>query len=177
MLRTAKSEFIADFQARIQEAPFVVLADYRGVTSNDVNTFRRNLEKDNLRFEVVKNTLAVKALEGTGKEALADHFNGMTAVILSGEDPIAAAKSVKTHIDPKGAIQVKAGFFEGDVLDADGVKAVASLPSREELLSLLLRTMQEGPRQVMGVIRGPARDLLYLLKNYETKLAGQDGGE
>ena len=177
MQRTDKGEFIVDLQARLTEAPFVVLADYRGVTSNDVNTFRRNLEKDSLRFEVVKNTLAVKALEGTGKEGLADHFKGMTAVIISGEDAVAAAKSVKQHMDSKRKIQVKAGFFDGDILDPVGVKAVASLPSREELLVMLLRTLQEGPRQVLGVLQAPARDLLYLLKNYETKLADEEVGE
>jgi len=171
MQRTDKGEFIVDLQARLTEAPFVVLADYRGVTSNDVNTFRRNLETDSLRFEVVKNTLAVKALEGTGKEGLADHFKGMTAVIIS------AAKSVKQHMDSKGKIQVKAGFFDGDILDPVGVKAVASLPSREELLVMLLRTLQEGPRQVLGVLQAPARDLLYLLKNYETKLADEQVAE
>jgi large subunit ribosomal protein L10 len=64
----------------------------------------------------------------------------------------------------------KAGFFEGTVLDAAGVTTVSKLPSREELLVVLLRTIQEGPRQVLGVLQGPARDLLYLLQNYANKL-------
>jgi large subunit ribosomal protein L10 len=80
-------------------------------------------------------------------------------------------------MDSKGKIQVKAGFFDGDILDPVGVKAVASLPSREELLVMLLRTLQEGPRQVLGVLQAPARDLLYLLKNYETKLADEQVAE
>lgn len=177
MEKTSKAEFVERFNAALAEAPLVVLTDYRGATSNATNEIRRELEKAGLRLEVVKNTLAKRALEGTGKEALGAHLSGMTGVIIGGEDAIASAKTVKDVFKAKGPIAVKGGFFEGTVLDAAGVAAVASLPSREELLSLLLRTIQEGPRQVMGVIRAPARDLLYLLKNYESKLAEQEGGE
>lgn len=177
MNRAEKIEFLEDFTGRVQAAPFVVLADYRGVTANDMNELRRKLETKGLKFEVIKNTLAKKAIAGSDKEPLGDQFNGMTGVILSGEDPIAAAKAVKECLDPKGKVQVKAGFFEGDVLDAAGVAAVASLPGREELLVMLLQTLLAAPRQVMGVIRGPARDLLYLLKNYETKLAEGEESE
>ncbi|MEC8277991.1 MAG: 50S ribosomal protein L10, partial [Myxococcota bacterium] len=65
---------------------------------------------------------------------------------------------------------LKGGFFDGDVIDAKGVAFVSTLPSKEELLTTLLRTIQEGPRQVLGVIQGPARDLVTILKNYEHKL-------
>jgi len=72
---------------------------------------------------------------------------------------------------------VKGGYFDGEVLDAAGVKAVAELPSKEELQTMLLQALQAAPRKVMGVIRAPARDLVYLLKNYENKLAEVDGAE
>jgi large subunit ribosomal protein L10 len=177
MNRADKVEFLEQFTERMHAAPFVVLADYRGVTANDVNELRRKLEERDLKFEVVKNTLARKAIAGSDKQPLSDHFVGMTGVIVSGEDPIAAAKAVKECLDPKGKVQVKAGYFEGDILDAAGVAAVASLPGREELLVMLLQTLLAAPRQVMGIVRAPARDLLYLLKNYETKLAEQEEGE
>lgn len=174
----SKAELVERLNSALSEAPFVVLTSYRGATSNATNDIRRNLEGHGLRMEVVKNSLAKRALQGTGMEDLADQFSGMTGLIISGEDGIAAAKAIKEAIgDKKSPIQIKAGFFEGQVLDTAGAIAVASLPSREELLSLLLRTLQEAPRQVMGVIRAPARDLLYLLKNYEDKLAEQEGGE
>jgi len=177
MLRNQKVEFVERFTSDIGVAPFVVLLGYRGATVAESAQFRRTLEESGLRFEIVKNTLAKRAISGTEKEPLGDLFAGMTGVILSGEDPIAAAKAVKEALQPKGAIQVKGGFFEGTVLDPDGVKAVASLPSREELLVQLLRTLQAGPRQVLGVLQAPARDLLYLLKNYESKLAEVEGTE
>jgi large subunit ribosomal protein L10 len=65
---------------------------------------------------------------------------------------------------------VRGGYFDGDVIKGDKILAVADLPSKEQLLSTLLATIQEGPRQVLGVIQGPARDLLYVLNNYASKL-------
>lgn len=177
MQRSQKVEFVERFTSDIGDAPFVVLFEYRGATVAESAELRRELEKSGLRMEIVKNTLAKRAVSGTSKEVLNSLFTGMTAVVLSGEDPIATAKVVKDVIKPKGAIQVKGGYFEGSLLDPEGVKAVASLPSREELLVQLLRTLQEGPRKVLGVIRAPARDLLYLLKNYESKLAEVEGTE
>lgn len=177
MNRTQKNDFVERFTQEIGGAPFVALMDYRGASVAESADLRRKLEKSGLKIEVVKNTLAKRAIAGTDKEPLGELFNGMTSVVLSGEDPIACAKIIKDVIDPKGSITVKGGYFEGTVLDPDGVKAVASLPGREELLATLLSTILAAPRQVMGVIRAPARDLLYLLKNYEDKLAKEQGGE
>ena len=123
-----------------------------------------------LYFRVVKNTLAVRALRGTGKESLADHFVGNIGLIASGEDPIAAAKLVKAYTKDNENIKIKAGFFDGDVLDAKKVLAVADLPSKDELQSMLLATLQAGPRNLLGVLQAPARDLLYLLSNYAQEL-------
>ena len=96
----------------------------------------------------------------------------MVGVIISGEDAIDAAKTIRSlTAEFKGStFVVKGGFFDGDVLDANQLDKMLDLPSKEELLTTLLRTIQENPRQVIGVIQGPARDLVNLLKNYENKL-------
>ena len=93
--------------------------------------------------------------------------------LISGDDAIDAAKTIRSVTKEfKGStFVVKGGYFDGDVLDAKQLDKVADLPSKEELLTTLLRTIQEGPRQVIGVIQGPARDLVNLLKNYENKLS------
>jgi large subunit ribosomal protein L10 len=95
--------------------------------------------------------------------------------VISGEDAIASAKAIRSVVSEfKGSTFVlKGGFFDGDILDAKQLDKVADLPSKEELLTTLLRTIQEGPRQVLGVIQGPARDLVNLLKNYENTLSGE----
>ncbi|MEL6344550.1 MAG: 50S ribosomal protein L10 [Myxococcota bacterium] len=179
MNRTQKAELVDALTTRLAETPLIILADYRGVTVKEIDTIRRDLESKGVEYRVVKNTLARRAIQGTDKEPLGELLTGMTGMVISGEDPIATAKAVRDVIKPLNKLEkfiVKGGFFEGDVLDGVAIQKVADLPGREELMVMLLRTIQEGPRQVLGVIQGPARDLVYLLKNYENKLS-EDGGE
>lgn len=171
MNREQKAQVVDDLRSRFEAAPFVVLTDFKGSTVSDLEKFRRACDaQEGVTLQVVKNTLCRRAVEGTEKEILTKFFRGNIAVFISGEDPIAAAKLFKDQAKENKKLEVRAGFFEGDILDASGVEVVASLPSREELLVMLLRTIREAPRQAVAVIQAPARDLLYLLKNYEAKL-------
>lgn len=173
MNREEKAIQIDDLHQRFTSTPFVVLADFKGSTVAQMNTLRRGCEKGGVFFQVVKNTLAVRALEGTGKEKLADHFRGNIGVLIAQEDAIAAAKLVKQFKKENEKILVRAGFFDGDVLNDKDVAAVAELPSKEELQSMLLATLQEAPRSVLGMIQAAPRDLLYLLNNYANKLESE----
>ncbi|MAY81120.1 MAG: 50S ribosomal protein L10 [Deltaproteobacteria bacterium] len=174
MSRTEKAAVVEGLTARLEEAPFVALADYRGISVAEVSDFRSKLKDAGIHYEVIKNKLAKRAITGTDKEVLHDLLVGMTGWIISGEDPIAAAKMLKaetkTLVD-EGKFTVKGGFFDGELLDSKGVSDVAELPSKEELFAMLLGLLQQGPRQVLGVVNAPGRDLVNLLKNYETKLA------
>jgi large subunit ribosomal protein L10 len=165
-----KTTMVEELKGRFSNAPLVILTDWKGSTVKEMNAFRRACEPVGVHFQVVKNTLGRRAIDGTDKGDLSSHFKGNIGVLFAGEDPIAAAKLFRDQAKGNDKLICRAGYFEGDILDAAGVEAVATLPSREELLSLLLRTIQEGPRQIMGVIRAPARDLLYLLSNYANKL-------
>ena len=170
MNREQKIEFVDQVRERFASAPLVILTDWKGSTVAEMDALRRACEPVGVHFEVVKNTLCKRAVQGTEMEGLAEHFKGNIGVLFAGEDPIAAAKLYKAQIKENDKLICRAGFFEGDILDDKAVVAVAELPSREELLVGLLRTLQEGPRQVLGVVRAPARDLLYLLNNYANKL-------
>jgi len=170
MNREQKVAFVEEIRGQFQAAPFVVLTGFRGSSVDQMNALRRACEPTGAQFRVVKNTLCRRAIDGTDSAGLVEYFRGNVGVLFSGEDPIAAAKMFKAQLKANSNLEVKAGMFEGDVLDAKAVVAVADLPSREDLLVSLLRTIQEGPRQILGVIRGPARDLLYLLQNYATKI-------
>lgn len=170
MNRAQKAEFIESIRESFEGAPLVILADFQGSTVAEMDTLRRACETAGSRFQVVKNTLTKLALSETEMSGLSEHFSGNVGVLFAGDDPIAAAKVFRAQAKENDKLIAKAGFFEGDVLDAKQVNAVADLPSREELLSKFLATLQEAPRQVMGVIQGPARDLLYLLNNYAAKL-------
>jgi len=168
--REEKAQMIDELHQRFSAGPLVVLTDFRGSTVPQMDKIRRKCEPAGLYFRVVKNTLAVRALEGTGKEDLAGHFVGNVGLIVSGEDPIAAAKFVRQYAKENENITIKAGYFDGDILDKKSLLAVADLPSKEELQATLLATLQAGPRNLLGILQAPARDLLYLLSNYAAKL-------
>ena len=180
MNREQKAEVINEFSERVRRAPFVAVADYRGVTVAQIDAFRREMESKGIDYRVIKNTLARRAIAGTAMEPLGDQLGGMSGWVLSGEDPVATAKALReatVQFKKAEKFTIKGGYFDGQTLDAAGVDKVADLPSKEELLSTLLCTIQEAPRQVLGVMQAPARDLMYLLKNFEDKLASASAGE
>lgn len=173
MDREQKAQFVEDIRGKFEGAPLVILTDWIGSTVDEMNALRRACETDGIEFQVVKNTLCKRAIAGTDLEPLAPYFKGNIGVIFAADDPIAAAKLYKAQLKDNDKLIPRAAFFEGDVILGENVIKVADLPSREELLVMLLRTIQEGPRQILGVLQAPARDLLYLLKNYEKKLEDQ----
>lgn len=171
MNRTQKTEQIETFAGYAKGAPFIVLAHFQGTKVSQINQFRRDLEKNGMRYKVIKNTLARRAFQDAGVGGLDSTLKGMTGVVFSGPDAIGSAKVLKDLIKGLPTMQVRAGFFDGSTMDAKCVDTVSSLPSREDLLAQLLSTLIEGPRQLVSVIQAPARDLVQLLKNYEDKLA------
>ena len=178
MSRTEKAAVVEGLTARLEEAPFVALADYRGISVAEVSDFRSKLKDAGIHYVVIKNKLAKRAIAGSDKEALNELLVGMTSWIISGEDPIAAAKVLKAETETlvkEEKFTIKGGFFDGEIIDSKGVSDVAELPSKDELFAMLLGLLQKGPQQVLGVVQAPARDLVTLLKNYEAKLA--DAGE
>lgn len=168
-----KQTLVNTLREDLANAPLIALVNYEKITVDQINTVRRSFEEKGIRYFVAKNSLINLAVKGTEREGLGQYLKGMTGVVLSGDDAIETAKVIRDTVKEfKGeTFTLKGGFFEGDVLDEKQIAKVADLPSKEELLATLLRTIQEGPRQVLGVIQGPARDLVNLLKNYENKLS------
>jgi large subunit ribosomal protein L10 len=175
MNKAEKAAVVEKFGARAANAPFIVLAEYRGTTVADINQFRRDLEKNGMGFKVLKNTLAKRAFADVGVQGLDANLKGMTGIILSGPDGIASAKVLRDLLKNLQTLQVRAGVYDGEVFKADAVKTVAELPSREDILAQMLATLIEGPRLLVSVVQAPARDLVQLLKNYEDKLASEAG--
>ncbi len=173
MNRAQKAEQVSAFASFAKDAPFIVLAEYRGTKVSEINQFRRDLEKNGMRYKVIKNTLARRAFSDVGVDGMDKSLKGMTGVVFSSPDAIGSAKVLKDLLKPLPTIQVRAGFFDGTAMAADCVGVVSSLPSREDILAQLLATLQEGPRLLVSVIQAPGRDLVQLLKNYEDKLAGE----
>lgn len=178
MNRAEKAEIVGALADTMQRTQFLALADYRKVTVAEISAVRRKFRDAGMSYVVIKNTLARKAMEGTPLEVLGPKLKGMNGFIIAESDPIAAARALREIVkDFKKSekFTIWGGYFDGVYLDGPEVDKVADLPGKEELLSTLLATMQEGPRQLLGVLQGPARDLLYLLRNYEQKLEEADG--
>ena len=174
MNREQKAEMVQTLSARLEAVPLIALADYRGVTVAEINAFRRSLAEQGMGYKVIKHTLAKRAIAGTPMEGLSEHLTGMTGWVISGEDPILAAKTLREatkELDKAEKFVIKGGFFDGEILDAKAMAKVADLPSKEELYAMLLGLVQKGPQKVLGVLQAPGRDLVNLLKNYEAKLA------
>jgi len=171
MNRQEKTAFVESFHETVKDASLILVTTYTGTGVNRLTQIRRALDPMGIRFQIVKNTLARRALEGTGREVLHDQFTGMTALVLCKGDPIAGAKVIRDLFKDLETIRIRCGYFEGDLLDAERVKGIADLPSREELLAQLLATLQEPARQLLSILQAPGRDLVHLLHNDEQKLS------
>ena len=170
MNREQKAAVTQAFGEGAASAPFLLITEFRGTKVSEINQVRRGLEQNGMQFKVIKNTLAKRAFATVGYTGLDPFLTGMTGVVMSGPDAIASARVLRDLLKPFPTIQIRAGYFEGDVLPGDAVKVVAELPGREELLGKLLATLLEGPRQLMRVLTAPGREVVQLVKNYEDKL-------
>ncbi|MFZ2629362.1 MAG: 50S ribosomal protein L10 [Rugosibacter sp.] len=136
-----KKAVVAEVSAEVAQAQSIIVAEYRGLGVVDLTVLRAQARKSGVYLRVLKNTLARRAVAGTPFEVLADKLVGPLIYGISA-DPVAAAKLLNDFAKGKDQIVIKAGAMPNYVMDVAGVKALATMPSREELLSKLLGTMQ-----------------------------------
>ena len=139
--REAKAAVVAEISAEVAKAQSIVLVEYRGLEVGAVTVLRRQARAQGVYLRVLKNTLARRAVAGTPFEKLSDQMVGPLIYGLSA-DPVSAAKVLNTFAKDNDKLVLKAGAMPNTVLDQNGVKALAAMPSREELLAKLLGTMQ-----------------------------------
>jgi len=137
----AKKAVVADVSEQLTGAQAVIVAEYRGLEVGQVTELRAKAREAGVYLRVLKNTLVRRAVEGTPFEGLADQMVGPLIYGIS-TDPVAPAKVLVDFSKTNEKLVVKGGAMPGYVMDAEGVKALASMPSREELLAKLLGTMQ-----------------------------------
>lgn len=136
-----KQAVVAEVSAQLTDAQTVVLAEYRGIEVGDITKLRADARNAGVYFRVVKNTLVRRAVQGTQFEALADQMVGPLVYSISA-DPVAAAKVVFDFARTNDKLVIKAGVYNGKVLDAAGVNALATVPSKEVLLAQLCGLLQ-----------------------------------
>lgn len=137
-----KKPIVEEISASIKDAQSVVLVDYRGLTVEQDTELRKQLREANITYKVYKNTMMNFAFKGTDFEALAPYLEGPSAVAISTEDATAPARVLCKFAKTAEALEVKGGVVEGIAYDAKGIENISKIPSREELLSKLLGSIQ-----------------------------------
>lgn len=137
-----KQPIVEEISASIKDAQSVVLVDYRGLTVEQDTNLRRQLREAGITYKVYKNTMMNFAFKGTDCEALAPYLEGPSAVAISTTDATAPARVLAKFAKEADKLEIKAGIVEGIAYDAAGIADIAKIPSREELLSKLLGSIQ-----------------------------------
>ncbi|ALS59484.1 50S ribosomal protein L10 [Pandoraea norimbergensis] len=136
-----KKAVVAEVSAQVAGASTIVVAEYRGITVGDLTKLRATARQQGVYLRVLKNTLARRAVENTAFADLAEQMTGPLIYGIS-TDPVAAAKVLNDFSKGNDKLILKAGSYDGKVMDKAGVQALASIPSRDELLAKLLGVMQ-----------------------------------
>jgi large subunit ribosomal protein L10 len=139
--RSEKAGVVEEIGAQIADAQSIIVAEYRGLGVGAITALRKQARNSGVHLRVLKNTLARRAVAGTPFEGLASHLVGPLMYGIS-KDPVAAAKVLNDFAKGNDKLVLKAGAMPNFVMDAAGVKALATMPSRDELLAKLLGTMQ-----------------------------------
>jgi large subunit ribosomal protein L10 len=159
-----KKEIVRDLNERFSKAAVVIVTDYKGLDVAAINDLRRRLRKEEVEYQVVKNSLMVRASQETDVALIKETFKGPSAVALSYSDPVAPAKVLTEFAKDHDVFEIKVGVMDGKVIELNEIKALSALPSREVLLGTFvsvlnnvptgfLRTLAEIPRQLLNVLQ------------------------
>jgi len=167
-----KVETVADLKTRLNGVKTVMLAEYRGLTVQQLSDFRKQLRAVSAEYKIVKNRLAKLAIGASELEALGGELKGPTGLILGKGDPVSVAKAVHTFARTNQALVIKVGIVDGQKLEPTGLKALADLPSRDTLRAQIAGALTGPLAQLVGLLQAPQRELVYVLsqrgKNAET---------
>lgn len=164
-IRPEKELSVAQVKEAMQNAKSVVLADNKGLTVAQSTKLRKELREAGVDLKVAKNTLIRIAARDLGIEGLDQYLHGTTTLAFSNAEEATAAKKIREFFAKEKAPKfvVKAGILEGKVIDADGVKSLADLPSREVLLAQVLAGIQAPLTGVVGAVNGLLSSFAYAL--------------
>ena len=158
MDRAAKEELVSHYNGIFENAGVIVVTHYSGLSVPDLDELRHQMADVGGTVKVTKNRLVKLALAGTPNESVGEFFIGPTAIAFS-DDPVAAPKVAAKFAKANGNLKIIGGIMDGNVLDADGVKNLASLPSLDELRGQLVGLINSPATKLAGVLQAPAGQL------------------
>lgn len=168
MDRTEKEEWVASLHRTFNETGVVIVAHYLGLTVAEMGDLRGRLRDSGAHLKVTKNRLTVRALDGTRYADLAGLFKGPTAIAFS-KDPVSVAKVVVGYAKTNPKLVLLGGGLAGQTLNAEGVSALATLPSLDELRGKLIGLINAPATRIAGVLQAPAGQLARVLAAYADK--------
>ena len=170
MDKTQKAEAVKGLHGLFTDAGAVVVAHYTGMTVAQMGELRSRLRKAGASFKVAKNRLAMRAVEGTQAAGISDLFKGPTGIAYS-NDPVAAPKVVVAYAKENDKLKILGGVAVGAVLNVEGIKALAELPSLDQLRGKILGLLQAPATRIAGVLQAPAGSIARVLSAYASKEA------
>jgi large subunit ribosomal protein L10 len=177
MDRASKERTVGELKERLAKVSSIVVADYRGLSVPTVTGLRDQFRKVQCDYKIYKNTLVKIAIAGTPIEPLGKYLEGTTALMFSYESPAAAAKVATAFAKTEEKFSVKAAYFDGTVVDAKGVEALARMPGRDELRATLLATLMAPAQNLAATLAAGPTSFMYVLDARSRQLGeGQQQG-
>jgi large subunit ribosomal protein L10 len=174
MNKTEKQVLIDTLHTDFEKSPHVILVDFRGLTVPAVTEFRRKVRQAGSTYRVVKNSLALRAAKGTAYEKLSDKFEGTTGVAYTGSDPVALAKVLVDFAKDNPNLVVKGALVSGtQMLDAEGVKALSTMPSLPEMRAKFLGLLLAPATNLVRVLNAPGAKMARVLAAHQEKMSSQ----
>ena len=171
--RVQKEKEIEVLHREFGESPNALLVGFQGIKVSADERLRRELRQANISYRVVKNTLAIRAANGTPIEQVKGQFEGATAVALSKNDPVALAKLLSKWAKESSVFSFKAAVVEGKAIDVRDIESLSNLPSKEELVSKVMFMINSSAQRLAMVTAGVARNLVVVLDQIRAQKESQ----
>ena len=172
MERNEKSEIISEIKELLESSSAVYLTDYHGINVEDISSLRSQFRNEGVRYKVYKNTLVKRALSELGKyDKIADHLTGMTGFAFTTKNPLAPAKIINKYFGDKEKLSLKACYVEGEFFDGSQLKALATLPTKNELIASIMGSLNAPASGIVGAINAVMRDLVNVVEQISKRAA------
>ena len=172
-----KEAQVEEIKVKLGRSTIAIATGYQGLSASDMTELRKRLREQGIEYQVVKNTLTLRAAQELGKEGIGEVMQGPTGLVFGYGDEVSVAKGLNTYItSTRSPLVIHGAIMDSRVLSGDQVRSLATLPPREELLSRLLGQMQAPITGLVNVLSGPMRGLVTVLQRAAESGSGAQAG-